>query len=135
MSTIRTMVAVTIAAMLGLGAACTHTVPLQTSPAVAAAEGKLKVKKGDNGNTMVKLNLEHLAEPEDVAPGTSTYVVWIEGPGTVQNVGALKVGDEKEASLETVTPLEDFNIFITAESSATAAAPTGQRYIFARVDQ
>jgi hypothetical protein len=136
MSKTRTIIKVlTIAASLACAGGCAQTVAMQTSPAIPAAEGKIKVKKGDNGNTALSLKVEHLAEPRDVAPGATTYVVWIQGPGTVQNVGALQVGNAKEASLETVTALEDFTVFVTAEPVATAAVPTGERYLIATVDQ
>ena len=137
MSTTRTLIKffTTVAAALICATGCAHTVAMQTNPAIPAAEGKVKVKKGDNGNTALTLKVEHLAEPRNVAPGATTYVVWIQGPGSVQNVGALQVGDDKEAALETVTPLEDFTVFVTAEPVATVPVPTGERYLFATVDQ
>jgi hypothetical protein len=88
----------------------------------------------NNDNTMMKLEVDHLAEPDKMAPGASTYVVWIQStPGQAQNVGALMVDNDRRGRLETVTPHREFQLFVTAESAATAAAPTSERLLFANV--
>jgi hypothetical protein len=113
---------------------CAHDIALQTSDRLPAAQGQIKVSKGDNDNTKMKLEVNHLAEPAKMAPGASTYVVWIQtSPGQVQNLGALTVDNDRQAKLETVTPHRDFQVFVTAEPVATVAAPTSERLMFANV--
>jgi hypothetical protein len=50
-----------------------------------------------------------------------------------QNVGVLKVGDDRKGELETTTPYSQFQIFITAEPNPTASAPTSNRLMSASV--
>jgi hypothetical protein len=114
--------------------ACAHDIPLQTSGRIPAAQGEIKISKGDNDNTRMRLKVAHLADPQKLAPGASTYVVWIQGsPGPVQNVGALEIDEKQEGSLETVTPHREFQLFITAEAVPTVAVPTSERLLHASV--
>ncbi len=120
-------------AVVGLGA-CAHSQPMQSSALVPAAEGKVKVSRGDSGNTRLTMEVKHLADPAMVAPGASTYVVWIQEPhAAAQNVGALKVGKNRRGELKTVTPHQTFQVFITAEPTRAARAPTNERLMFANV--
>jgi hypothetical protein len=123
-----------IAGALAVGACAHDEVPLQATAEIPAAQGQLKVSTGDSGNTKVDVEVAHLADPERVRPGATNYVVWVQSPnGRPQNVGALKVGDDQKGELETTTPYSQFQIFITAEPYATAAAPTSDRLMFANV--
>jgi hypothetical protein len=118
----------------GLTLGCAHDIPLQTSNRIPAAEGQIKISKADNDNTKMKLEVDHLAEPEKLVPGASSYVVWIQsGSGDIQNVGALVVDDKRRAKLETVTPHREFQLFVTAEPVPTAVAPTTERLLYANV--
>lgn len=120
----------------GFLAACGTTAHLQNTPTVAAAQGSVKVKSGDNGNHRVKLDVKHLAPVNEIRADASTYVVWIqpEGATTAQNMGALQVDKDREAKLETVTPYKKFDLFVTAEPSTTVAQPTGERLLRTRVN-
>lgn len=122
-------------ALLGtLVVACAHQVPLQSTAFVPAAAGQLKLKEGPSGNTRLKVEVEHLADPGKVVPGASTYVVWVQSnDSNVQNVGALRVDDDRKGRLETTTPYGNFQIFITAEPGATATRPSGERLMFANI--
>jgi hypothetical protein len=114
--------------------ACAHQIPMQTSDRIPAAQGRVEISKADNDNTKMKLEVAHLADPQKLAAGATAYVVWIQSnPGQAQNVGALAVGDNRQASLETVTPHRDFQLFVTAEPAATVATPTSERLLFATV--
>ena len=127
------LVIVVVFGLVGAGA-CAHSQPMQSSALVPAAEGKLEVSKGDSGNTRLKMEVKHLADPAMVAPGASTYVVWIQQPrAAAQNVGALKVGKNRRGELETITPHQTFQVFITAEPTMAVRAPTNERLMFANV--
>ena len=126
-------IAIVVAFAVALGA-CAHSQPMQSSARVPAAEGSVKLGKGDSGNTRVTMKVKHLADAAMVAPGASTYVVWIQQPEREpQNVGALKVGKDRRGELETVTPHQTFQVFITAEPTVSARAPTSERLMFANV--
>ena len=66
----------------------------------------------------------------------SAYVVWVEPLDrsmAPQNVGALRVNDDLEGELRTVTPLEDFNLFVTPEPHGNANEPSGPKVLWATV--
>ena len=109
--------------------ACSKKISFQTSAAVPAAEGQVKMKKDKNNNYHLEINLRNLAEPKRLDPPRSTYVVWIETErnGT-KNVGQLKTSSglfssTLKASLETVTAYKPQLLFITAEDNADVQYP------------
>jgi hypothetical protein len=128
------VLAVTSAAMISCGK--TVTIPGGTSTTSAlqpvgehsrAAKGEVKVKGEDNGNTRLSVNVEHLASPETVASNATTYVVWAkpsQGEGRAQNLGALVIDADRKGSLDTVTPLKNFEVIVTPEPSASATSPS-----------
>ena len=124
----------------GLGALATGCagpspeVRMVSSPDIPAAQGTVRATAGENGNTRLSVFVRHLAPPEKVRAGATTYVVWVEPPGgEPQNMGALKVDEDLRGSLTTVTPLKSFGVFITVEKSATAQEPSDQNLLSASV--
>ncbi len=132
-----TLGAFAIVATLGFSTVgCANKVNMDRSAAVPAAEAQLKVKKNDNGRD-IKVAVEHLAPVERVSPESSHYVVWLQptqGQAMPANMGVLDVGDNQKAVLETTTPFESFEVFVTAEKDAQVTAPRGQRVLWATVD-
>ena len=109
---------------------------LTTSPDIPGAQSTAKVSTTDNGNTQIDLIVEHLASPERVDPGATTYVVWVRGneaEAQSQNLGALKVDDNEEGSISATTPLRSFSLYITAEASQLSTAPTGKTLLYTTV--
>jgi hypothetical protein len=98
---------------------------MNSSKDVQAATGTVKVAKQKDGNTSVKVAVEHLAPPTTVFEGTSTYVVWVKPEnGKAMNVGVLKVGGDLKGELETSTAFKDFTVMVTAEHSSSALTPS-----------
>ena len=129
-----------LSALLALAFALTGCGPapikLINSPVVPAATGEITTAEGDNGNLQLEIDVKFLAPPEKVAAGASVYVVWLEQVGAPpQNVGALRVGEDRRGSLHTVTAFHRFNLMITAEANSTTAVPTGPRVLSAVVDR
>lgn len=121
---------------LMLGCSSEQTVKLSGSTHVPAAQGVVRIKSGTNNNTRLKINVEHLARPEQISSGAKALVVWAKptaGGGDPQNLGALHVDDDLDGELDTVTPHQDFELMITAEPYATAAAPSGTPLLSARI--
>jgi hypothetical protein len=124
-------------------AACSHmnaqAVKLkpETEGAASIAKGEVRTIDSSNDNKRVWVKIEHLAPPEKVADGATTYVVWAqpEGGATPQNIGALKVDDELEGSLMTVVPYDNFRLFITPEPSAQVTEPSGEEILAASLPQ
>ena len=95
-------------AVLGLASCYSQPKPfvrMAGSSDVPAAEGKVTATAGDNMNTNLEVNVDHLAPPERVRQGATTYVVWARARGAndYQNVGALLVDNNLHGHLKTVT--------------------------------
>jgi hypothetical protein len=128
---------------LPFGAACSHMpwssgsagTPMLASPRVPAAQGAVSIKDADNGNMKLEVSVKHMAPPERVATGASSYVVWLKPLATgnenevPQNLGALAVNKDQEGALNTVTSYRQFDIFVTAEPEAGSSAPTGEQLL------
>jgi hypothetical protein len=118
---------------LGMSKPPETAVQLQASAKIPSAEGTVKVQEGDNGNYKVALEVKHMAPPEKVTSGASSYVVWLRPLAgdheaqSPQNVGALAVNKDLEAKLNTVTPYRQFDLFLTAEPIPNSTAPTGEQ--------
>lgn len=110
---------------------CSQKLQFLRSTVVPAAEGKVKIKKDDNKNYALDLNIVNLAGPEKLLPPKKHYLVWMETErNTFKNLGQLKSSDglfsnKLKASLSTVTPFQPKRIFITAENDATINYPYG----------
>jgi hypothetical protein len=108
--------------------------PLTASPSVPAAKGKVDIDKDQNGNRRVKIEVQHLAKPSTLTPAQAGYVVWIQARGKdAENKGQLRVNDKLDGKLETTTPYEAFDIFVTGEENPSATAPAGPEVLRATV--
>ena len=128
--------------VLGVGVAAggcaaeSGTVRMTGSQDVPSAQGLVKATPTDDDNTRLLVEVKHLAEPEGVTPGATTYVVWARtGTQVPQNLGALRVDRDLKGTLSTVTALRTFDVFVTAEPSALVAAPTTQCFLSASVQR
>jgi hypothetical protein len=117
-------------------AGCAGITQLQPDPRIPAARGTVEAITGKNGNTKLQLAVKFLAEPVRVRPGSSVYVVWVQGPepgARPQNLGALRVNQSLSGSLTTVTPLQRFSIFLTCEDYPAVETPTGEPLMFTQI--
>jgi len=128
-------VAGALTGVLALGG-CAHeqTWTMNTTEMIPSAVGKVKVANEKDGNTKVKVEVSHLAQPSAVFDQTSTYVVWLKPEsGTAQNVGVLSLNKDLKGSLETQTAFKDFQVMVTAEKDANVTAPSGRSVMNASV--
>jgi len=113
-------------------ASCARKISFQTSSVVPAAEGSVKVKKDNNNNYSIDLNVIRLADPKRLDPSKSTYVVWIEtAENGSKNIGSLNTSSSMlsktlKSSLKTVSPFKPVSLFITAEDNADIQYPGTQ---------
>ncbi len=113
-------------------ASCSQKISFQTSPIVPAAQGSVKVKKDNNNNYSIDLNVIRLADPKRLEPSKNTYVVWIETEQNgSKNIGSLNTSSSMfsktlKSSLKTVSPFKPISIFITAEDNADIQFPGSQ---------
>jgi hypothetical protein len=102
--------------------------PLAAASIVPAAKGSVEIGHDRNGNTEIKLTVEHLANPTSLSPSQANYVVWLQdktsGP---ENRGELRVNGKLEGIFQTVTPRnrKNFDLFVTGENDGTAKSPSG----------
>ncbi len=95
---------------------CGTTVDFPVSDYLPAADVKAKIKKDENNICEVTVKADHLAEPERLNPPKKRYIVWIiDVDGDKHKIGELEPDKSKEAKLNTMTPFEPVQLFITAE--------------------
>lgn len=127
-----------ITALGFVGASCGSSTPavrMVSTADIPAAQGRVTASKTSNGNTALVVEVRHLALPERVQAGATTYVVWARAPGGIeQNLGALRVDSDLRGTLRTVTPLRSFDVFITAEPSPTAMRPSNRTLLSASIE-
>lgn len=110
-------------------AACSKKISFQTSSVVPAAEGSVKVKKDNNNNYSIDLNVIRLADPKRLDPPKSTYVVWMEtADNGSKNIGSLNTSSSMfsktlKSSLKTVSAFKPVSLYITAEDNADIQYP------------
>lgn len=108
--------------------------PLIAATIVPGAQGTVEIGKDKNGNTEIKLSVEHLAKPESLTPAKVAYVVWLQEKGAdPENQGQLKVSHKLQATFKTVTPRKAFDVFITGEEDPHVKSPAGLEVLRATV--
>ena len=121
---------------VGLTACAGKTVTMKNNEMSSAAEAKVALKKAEGGNTELHIEANHLAPAKRVRDDAEQYVVWVEplnGSGPPQNVGALPVDKDLEAELRAITPLHQFQVYVTPEPSGDAVHPSGPKVLAAVV--
>jgi hypothetical protein len=102
---------------------CSKKISFQTSTVVPAAEGKVTVKKDDNKNYSVEVNVTNLADPKRLTPPREVYVVWLQTEdNNTRNIGQMKSGSgffssTLKGTLKTVSAFKPTRVYITAEDS------------------
>ena len=99
--------------------------PLTAATIVPSAQGEVETGRDDNGNTTVEVKVEHLAQPENLTPPRTAYVVWFQERGGSNSIvqGQLRPDKKLKAKFRTVTPMKNFDVIVTAESDANATSP------------
>lgn len=108
---------------------------MKASDSVPAATGTVKIQKGNgNGNTMMDIKVNHLANPQNLRPSENVYIVWISPPdAAAEKGGAIVVDKNLDGELKVVTVSKDFDVFITAEQSKSVTVPSSVKILEAHV--
>jgi len=110
--------------------------PLTASSIVPAARGHVDVDKDKNGNLKVDVQVEHLANPQNLTPAASTYVVWLQDrAGSIENKGQMKVDKSLSGRFEMTTSMKSFDLFVTGERDFNAKMPYGPEVLRASIQQ
>lgn len=109
---------------------CTKKLVFQNSTVVPAARGYVKIKKDENKNYHIKLELSNLAEIKRLDPLKESYVVWMSSDdnsttnlGRISSSGSL-LSKRLTVSFETVTAIKPSLLFITAENESNTKYPS-----------
>ena len=108
---------------------CSTKVAFLSSSVVPAARGSVKVKKDNNENYHIQIQLDNLAEVKRLQPPKQSYVVWMESDQqAAKNIGQINsssgmLSSRLKASFETVSSTKPSKIFITAEDDISAQYP------------
>jgi len=122
--------------LLLLVAGCAKQVRLTPSSYTPAAMGTAKLTEDKNGNTVVNLKVEHLAQPSSLSPPRATYVVWIQAPGgSAVNQGQLQVDSDLKGEFRSPTSYKTFDLFVTAEDSASVTYPGDTKVLWQTVSR
>ena len=125
-----------IFALLLLSTACAKHIHLTPATTVPAATAKADISHDSNGNALIKLDVKHLARPENLTPPASVYIVWVQPrDGEPIKQGQLQVNDDLSAHFTSPTTYKTFRLFVTAEQSASVTTPSGQQVLSQDVTQ
>jgi hypothetical protein len=99
------------------------------------ARGTIHTDTDENGNTRIKVDVEHMATPQQLTPAHQNYVVWVQPKGQPPKLaGELKVNDAK-AKLETTTPAKVFDVLVTAEDQLNPTSPSSNIVLRGHVER
>jgi len=90
------------------------------------ADGRITVEKAEGGNSMVTLDVNHLAPPDRMESGATTYVVWFQKQGQpAMRAGQLGYDKGKRAgTMRATTTNRQFDVLVTAEASGVVPSPS-----------
>lgn len=118
------------ALMIFLLSSCATKVPFQYSAEAPAARGTAKVKKDDNNNYTISVELTNLSEASRLVAPKTAYVVWMSSSSnSAKNLGKIQsessmMSKTLKASFETVSSEKPTKIFITSEEDGNASYPS-----------
>lgn len=109
---------------------CVTKAKFATSAVVPAARGYVKVKKDNNNNYAVQIQISNLAEVGRLQPPKLTYVVWVVSDNNeTKNIGRISSSSgtfskKLNATFKTVTSVKPTKVFITAENDEMVSYPS-----------
>lgn len=122
----KTLKNLAIIGFVALMTSCASSVKFPVSSSVPAADITVKKKQDKNDNYVIEVTARNLAEPSRLSPPKHNYSVWIVTEnGSIKNLGQLINKNAKKATLETITPFDVKEIFITAEEQGNSNYPSG----------
>src|SRR5437763_10731352 len=113
----------------------TERVDIRLRSLTTRATGKLTVEASEGGGR-ARLTALNLPDPQTVAAGATTYVVWAVSGGRIVRLGELRRDARGNGGLAFERPegLERYGVIVTAERSADAERP-GDPVLSSRADE
>ena len=125
------------AALAAAMAGCASAPRLSSVASLSKAKGSVTFHPTPYSGTRIFVRIENLKEPEKLDPPGYAYVAWVQGgpEAPPQNIGALALDGDLNGELKTLTPLHEFEFFVTIESSSDAAQPSGPPLFWTHKDR
>src|SRR5437764_3416284 len=101
--------------------ACATKIPFERSPVVPGADGKVTMKKDNNGNYSISVSTVNLPSSKNLTPSKEVYVVWMEDENkNIKKLGQIKpttglLSKAYKGELKATSTSRPRKIFITAE--------------------
>jgi len=104
---------------------CASTAKFPVSEITPAADITAKMKQDKNENYTIEVTAKKLSSADRLNPSMNIYIVWVvtEENG-VKNIGQLVNENAEKSILETSTPFNVKEIFITAEREGNISYPS-----------
>lgn len=114
-----------LAGAILLTAACTRQIRFAALPPARGGEASVRVELTYDRNNTLRIQLSNVPDPSAINPTYTRYVLWVATPDrqTVVNAGQIRVDENRRAEMQTLTPLRDFVLFITAETRGDVTSP------------
>lgn len=113
----------------------TERVDIRLRSLTTQATGQLTIEASEGGGR-ARLTALNLPDPQTVAAGSTTYVVWAVGGGRIFNLGELRRDERGNGGLAFDRPrgLERYGVIVTAERSPDVGRP-GDPVLTTRADE
>ena len=114
-----------LAGAMLLAGGCTRKIEFTPLPTARGGEATVQVELTYDRNNTLLLEMTNVPDPSTLNPAYTRYVLWVATPDrqTIVNAGQIRVTEDRSAEMQTLTPLRDFILFITAETRGDVATP------------
>jgi len=104
---------------------CTRRMQFSRLPAARGGEATVQVELTYDRNNTLLIEMSDVPDPSSLNAAYTRYVLWVATPDrqTIVNAGQIRVTEDRSAKIQTLTPLRDFILFITAEARGDVASP------------
>ena len=118
--------------------ACATKIPFERSPVVPGADGKVTMKKDNNGNYSISVSTVNLPSSKNLTPSKEVYVVWMEDENkNIKKLGQIKpttglLSKAYKGELKATSTSRPRKIFITAEDNGELDYPGNELVLTTR---
>ena len=114
-----------LVSLILLTAGCTRRIRFDSLPVARGGEATVRVEVTFDRNNTLLVELSNVPDPSALNSAYTRYVLWVATPDrrSVVNAGQIRVNESRSAQMQTLTPLREFVLFITAETRGDVTLP------------